>query len=136
MLNNPYGAADLAADLDAETAPRRWGERKTWLTVAVGAVSLATLIYLVVFYSVMISLQSRGLTNQMDAIMSKPSVTAAHVAVCLGGGATALWMMVHALRNRHLRLCRLVVWAVAVAVGFGMIFYWYFHLQSADPRGQ
>ena len=132
MLNNPY----TAADVDAETTPRRLGGRKTWLTVAVGAVSLATLVYLLVFYSVMISLQSRGLTNQMDAIMSKPPVTAAHVAVCLGGGATALWMMVHALRNRQLRLWRRVVWAVAVAVGFGMIFYWYFHLQSAAPRGQ
>ena len=132
MLNNPY----MAADVDAETTPRRLGGRKTWLTVAVGTVSLATLVYLLMFYSVMISLQSRGLTNQMDAIMSKPPVTAAHVAVCLGGGATALWMMIHALRNRQLRLWRRVVWAVAVAVGVGMIFYWYFHLQSAAFRSQ
>ena len=71
MLNNPY----MAADVDAETTPRRLGGRKTWLTVAVGAISLATLVYLLVFYSVMISLQSRGLMNQMDAIMSKPPVT-------------------------------------------------------------
>ncbi|MHB9081793.1 MAG: hypothetical protein ACYC3X_30370 [Pirellulaceae bacterium] len=132
MLNNPY----MAADVDVEFTPRRLGGRKTWLTVAVGAVSLATLVYLLAFYSVMISLQSRGLTNQMDAIISKPLVTAAHVSVCLGGGAIALWMMVHALLNRQLRLWRRVVWVVAVAVGFGMIFYWYFHLQSAAPRGQ
>jgi type VI protein secretion system component VasF len=132
MLNNPY----MAADVDADTTPRRLGRRKTWLTVAVGAVSLATLVYLLVFYSVVISLQSRGLTNQMDVIMCKPPVAAAHVAVCAGGGATALWMTVHALRNRQLRLWRRVAWAVALAVGFGMIFYWYFHLQSAAPRGQ
>lgn len=132
MLNNPY----MAADVDADTTPRRTGRRKTWLTVAVGAVSLATLVYLLVFFSVVISLQSRDRTNHLDVIMSKPPVAAAHVAVCVGGGATALWMTVHALRNRQLRLWRRVAWAVALAVGFGMIFYWYFHLQSAAPRGK
>jgi hypothetical protein len=105
MTDNPY----MAADVDVEVVPRRLAGRKTWLTFGVGTVSLATLVYLSIFYPVMISLQARGQTNRMDAIMSQPFAAATHVAVCLGGGATALWMCVHALRNRQLRLWRRAV---------------------------
>lgn len=57
-----------------------------------------------------------------------PPICVCSVVVCMSGPAVALAMLDHLIQNQVLSPAWRSIWATAVLAGFGMVFYWYFHL--------
>lgn len=126
MSTNPF--TPPASSENSSRASSR--ERRSWLVFFVGLASVVVFAYLMCVHVTLISFAARGSVHQMDAVVSYPPVMAIHVFVCTVGVATAIGLLVHALRNRRIRLGRRILWGMAIAAGYGMMFYWHRHVRS------
>ena len=119
MTDNPY------------TPPVTDGqERESRFVLVVGFVSAVTFAYVTIIHVLFLSFAASGRIQSLDVVVSYPVITATHIAVCLVGGTTAVYLLVHALRNRRIRLGRRFLWGMVIAIGYGMPFYWYRHVRS------
>ncbi len=126
MPDNPYTPPNTGR----EASQRKVQDRQSWMVLMVGLVSFATLAYAASVHALLLTSTLRGGANRLATLVSYPALAAMHFAVCLVGGVTAFCMLIHAVRNRRLLPGRRVLWGCAVATGYGMPFYWFFHLRS------
>lgn len=65
-----------------------------------------------------------------SSIKEEPIIIALHVVVCLLGPLLAIIFIRHAYRNPQLGQQARGVWAVALVIGYGLIFYWYRYIRN------
>lgn len=95
-----------------------------------GVFSCVVLVYLASMHSILIVDGVTG-SHRLSRIMT-PSMGVVHGIVCVLGGAMAVIFVIHAFRNNELSITRRILWAIALAVGYGMVFYWYTHISHSD----
>ncbi len=57
------------------------------------------------------------------------TIAGLHIFVCLVGPAVALTFINHAIKNRGISRLGKVLWVMALAAGYGLIFYWFQHIR-------
>lgn len=95
-----------------------------------GALSWVVLVYLASMHSILIVDGVTG-SHRLSRIMT-PSMGVVHGIICVFGGAMAVIFVIHAFRNNELSITKRILWSIAIAAGYGMVFYWYSYITHSD----
>jgi len=125
MSTNPY-TPPASSENSTRANPH---ERGSWLAFFVGLVSVIAFAYLLCLHVLMVVFSARGRALEMDAVVSYPPVMGIHIFICTAGVAAEIYLLVHVFRNRRIRIGRKILWGMAIAAGYGMVFYWYRHIR-------
>lgn len=70
-------------------------------------------------------------------LMSHPAMVISFFAICIGGPTLMLTFLNHAFKNSKLTMNAKALWTVALVCGYGLPFYWWWHIQNfshPDPH--
>jgi hypothetical protein len=104
---------------------------KTTTSVS-GFVSVAVLIYAISIHSLLI-VDATTQSHRLSQLMT-PTFGIVHGAICISGAVLAIIFIIHICRNPMLTPRRRLLWSVASASGYGLLFYWYHHILNRDVK--
>ena len=70
----------------------------------------------------------------LTPLLLSPAIVGLHVTVCILGPFLAIMFIGHTFRNPSISKRHRVLWVPALAIGYGLIFYWYFHILHGNRR--
>jgi hypothetical protein len=69
-----------------------------------------------------------------SAFFGNLAIIGIHATVCILGPVLAVIFIRHAFRNPHISRWRRFLWVPALVSGYGLVFYWYFHILRGNHR--
>lgn len=125
MSTDPY-APPASSAYNSRSESRK---PSSGLAYVVGIVSVTTFAYMACLHGLLVLFAARGQIHHMDVVVSYPPIMTIHIFVCTIGVAVAVYLLINAFRNRRIRLGHRLLWGMAIAAGYGMVFYWYRHIR-------
>lgn len=98
--------------------------------IAAGITSLVVFAYAFFMHATLIVGSFTG--SRLLSRLMTPGMGVVHGIICVVGGLLGLGYVYHIVyRNQLLSRRSRLLWSIAVAVGYGQIFYWYNHLAGS-----
>jgi hypothetical protein len=97
-----------------------------------GAFSLVVILYAGFMHTSLIVMSPDQSLLFFSRLFGNPAIIGLHVTVCILGPVPAVMFIVDAFRNSSISKRRRLLWVPATVIGYGLIFYWYFHILHRD----